>query len=104
MTLTEQMRQQNDVIFQNMLLRARKGELNMGDVHTLNERIARQLPAAGSLDTLIIVQSNTKRHLIDRQQTERFAHSKKQMIFIFPAKHSRTKKKRHAYDPVGKTF
>ena len=43
-TLTEQMRQKNDSVFQALLKRARNGELNLEDVDTLNYRVATNLP------------------------------------------------------------
>ena len=39
-TLTQQMRQRNDPIFQSLLGRARRGELNIDDVQVLNSRVS----------------------------------------------------------------
>ena len=91
-TLTEQMCQKNDSLFQALLKRARNGELNLEDVDTLNDRVATNLPISQSMDSVVVVQKNKTRHLVNRLQIERFARSQNQDILLFPAEHFRTKK------------
>ena len=92
LTLTEQMRQRADPAFQELLKRARRGSLNIHDVNILNQRVATNLPDSGLLDTVVIVQKNKTRHLVNRVQIERFACANNQTIIIFPAEHYRLKK------------
>ena len=75
-----------------MLRRAREEKLDYWDVITLNQRVAIKLPTSGALDTVIMVQKNKTRHLINRLQIEKFAYANNQDIIIFPAKHYQTKK------------
>ncbi len=92
LTLTEQMRQKTDLPFQEMLRRAGEGKLDSRDVNALNRRLAMELPTSGALDTVIVVQKNKTRHLINRLQIEKFARANNRDIIIFPAEHYRTKK------------
>jgi hypothetical protein len=75
-----------------------KGEKRRGaaatqaDVDLLNTRVVTQLD---SRDTCV-VRKNKLRHAINRLQMERFARSRRQKIFIFPARHTRRRKRRKA--------
>ncbi|WP_375449089.1 AAA family ATPase [uncultured Nostoc sp.] len=90
--LTEQMRQRSDLAFQAMLKRARHSLLNVEDVNSLNARVATHLPDSDFADTIIIVQKNKTRHLINRLQAENFARSHNIDLILFPTEHSRNKK------------
>ena len=92
LSLTEQMRQKTDFTFQALLKRAREGRLNIEDVYTLNRRVVTELPISESLDTVVVVQKNKTRHLINQLQIERFARANNRDILIFPAEHYRLKK------------
>lgn len=65
LTLTEQMRQKTDLSFQDLLKKARQGRLNVDDVRTLNSCVATALPEYGSLDSIVVVQKNKTRHLVN---------------------------------------
>lgn len=91
-TLTQQMRQQSDPIFTQLLRRARMGALTQADVSKLNEKVVTGLTLSDPLNNIVIVQRNKTRHLINRLQIERFARSVGHDIVIFPAQHSRTKR------------
>lgn len=86
------MRQRTDLTFQELLGRARAGQLNEGDVNLLNDRVAVELPSPESLNSVVVVQRNELRHTINRFQTERFARTRGTPLFIFPACHFRTRK------------
>ncbi len=73
LTLTEQMRQKADPAFHELLKRARQRKLNMRDVEILNKRVATSLPDTRSLKTVVVVEKNKSKHLINRMQIERFA-------------------------------
>jgi hypothetical protein len=45
-----------------------------------------------------VVRTNKLRHLINRVQIERFARTRQQKIFIFPACHTRWKKAKGSHD------
>ena len=87
------MRQKNDPVFQSLLGRARRGELNIRDVEVLNDRVATKLPVPTSLDSVVVVRKNDTRHMINRLQIMQFARDHHQTVIIFPAEHFRTKKK-----------
>ena len=50
------------------------------------------LTLSDPLNNIVIIQQNKTRHLINRLQIERFAHSVGHNIVIFRAQHSRTKR------------
>ncbi len=83
LTLTEQMRQKTDLPFQEMLRRARDGRLGSPDVEALNQRLAMELLTTGAMDTVLVVQKNKTRHLINRLQIEMFARANNREIIIF---------------------
>ena len=90
--LDEQMRQQGDLEFQGLVRRARAGAITAADVATLNGRLTQSLPLGDGLDTACVTRSNKRRHHINRLQIRRFAESRGQDIYVFPAAHSRTKR------------
>jgi hypothetical protein len=90
--LDEQMRQQQDLEFQKLLHRARAGSMTAADVKTLNQRVCQSLPLGRGLDCVCVTRSNRLRHHINRLQIRRFAEARTQDIYVFPARHSRTKK------------
>ena len=91
-TLTQQMRQQNDKAFRDLLTRARKGLLNNDDVDTLNSRITSSILIDHVDKNFVIVQRNASRHIINRLQIKRFAQANGRDVIIFPGHHIRTKK------------
>jgi hypothetical protein len=92
--LTEQMRQQNDLEYHQLLTRARNATLTQADVDLLNTRVVPQLETRPDRTNTCIVRTNKLRHLINRQQIEIFARSRGQKIILFPARHTRCKKAR----------
>lgn len=60
------MRQRSDLAFQAMLKHTRNGLLNFEDVHTLNAQVATHLPNSDFNKTVVVVQNNRTRHLINR--------------------------------------
>ncbi len=90
-TLTERMRQQGDIVFQQLLQRACTGGLTQEDINLLNSKIAKELPTSNDLFSVIVVKSNPKRHLINRHQIYKFAKEKSQDVYIFPVSHTRSK-------------
>ncbi len=92
LSLTEQMQQRFDLEFQAMLKRARNCLLNLDDVNTLNARVATHLPNSDFNDTVVVVQKNRTRHLINRLQAQNFALSPNLDLILFPAEYFRNKK------------
>jgi PIF1-like helicase len=90
--LDEQMRQQNDVAYHQLLKRARNAMITQADVDLLNTRVVTDLESRPDRINTCIVRTNKLRHLINRLQIERFAPTRGQKIFIFPARHTRWKK------------
>ena len=96
MVLDEQMRQQQDVEFHQLLKRARNGSITQADVDLLNTRVISQLESQP--DLTFIVRSNRLRHTLNRRQIEWFARSRGQKIFVFPARHTRRRKTKGSRD------
>ena len=94
--LDEQMRQQQDVEFHELLKRARNGCITQADVDRLNTRVISQLESLP--DLIFIVRSNRLRHTLNRLQIESFARSRGLKIFVFPARHTRRKRARGSRD------
>ena len=61
-------------------------------MNSLNARVATHLPNSNFADTIIIVQKNKTKHLINCLQVENFALSYNMDLIFFPAKHSWNKK------------
>ena len=59
------MQQHIDLVFQAMLKRTRYGLLNLKDVISLNGQLVTYLPNFDFADTIIIVQKDKTRHLIN---------------------------------------
>jgi hypothetical protein len=87
------MRQHDDTEFQGLLRRARAGTITAADVDALNAQVIQSLPAWNRLDSVCVTRSNKRRHHINRLQIRRFAEARGQDIYVFPAAHTRTKKK-----------
>ena len=90
--LTQQMGQQNNKVFHNLLTRARKGLLNNNNVDTLNNRIASSIPIDNVDKNEVIVQQNATRHIINRLQINRFAQANRRDVIIFLGQYTRTRK------------
>src|SRR6266480_6175453 len=90
--LDEQMRQQHDVGYYELLQRARNATITQADVDLLNTKVVTQLKSRPDRINTCIVRTNKLRHLINCLQIEKFARTRGQKIFIFPARHSRWKK------------
>ncbi len=75
-----------------MLKRARNGLLNLNNVNTLNAQVATHLPNSDFNDTIVVIQKNRTRHLINRLQAQNFALSQNLDLILFPTEHSRNKK------------
>jgi hypothetical protein len=89
--LTEQMRQQDDTEYYNLLTRARNATLTEADIDTLNSRVISRFESLPDRPNTCIVRSNKLRFIINRQQYEPLAQYQQQQIFLFPARHSRHK-------------
>ena len=57
----------------------------------LNNKIAEQLPMSNDLFSVVVVQSNMKRYLINCYEIYKFAKEKPQDVYIFQAPHTRSK-------------
>lgn len=66
------MRQKTDFTFQALLKRAKGRKFNIKDVYILNKRVATKLPIFGLLATIVVVQKNKTRYLINQLQIKRF--------------------------------
>ena len=92
MILTEQMRQKDDVLYQELLSRASNCCLTDDDLETLNSRTRQSLEQRGEfVATTAIRPLNLERHNYNRLAIERFAKARNQKVWMFAAKHSRTK-------------
>lgn len=63
--LTQQIRQQINKPFYNLLIRVRKRLLNNGDVDTPNSRIVSLISSKNVNKNVVIVQQNETRHIIN---------------------------------------
>ena len=90
--LDEQMRQQQDVEYYQLLKRVRNSTVTQADVDLLNSRVVTQLESHPNQLNPCIVRTNKLRHAINRLQIERYARSQGQKIFVFPARHTRRRK------------
>ena len=97
--LDEQMRQQHDAAYHNLLKHARNATITQTDVDLLNTRVVTQLESRPDRINTCIVRTNKLRHLINRLQMERFAQARGQKIFVFPARHTRWKKAKGTRNP-----
>ena len=87
--LDEQMRQAEDIEFQGLLRRARNAQLTADDVNLLNTRV---IPADFPFpfhEFITMVRTNAFRHQINHLAIIQFARSRNQLVYIFPADHSR---------------
>lgn len=87
--LTEQMRQKDDLDYQSFLERARLGSLTQRDVVRLNKQVITERLARGDYlpDGITqIVKDNETRATINRAELLKFAKTRHQPIFLFPAK------------------
>ena len=57
----------------------------------LNSKIAKKLLMNNDLSSVVVIQSNTKKHLINCYQIYKFAKEKPQDVYIFSASHTRLK-------------
>ena len=87
------MRQANDLEFCAFLRRAREGTITTADVDSLNAKVLQCLPHYEGLDSVCVTRTNKRRHHINRLQMRRFVEALRQDIYVFPAAHTRTKKK-----------
>ena len=84
--LTEQMRQAEDVTYQEMLARARSATLTQEDVDILNGQTTEIRLAQGEvLPKNSIIRLNIERERANRRQLEAFARQHNQKIYMFPA-------------------
>ena len=86
--LDEQMRQAHDPKFHDLLSRARAATLTEDDLALLNSRTITSLLTPGLENATTIVKVNTLCHHVNHIQTEYFARTQSQKIYIFPALHS----------------
>lgn len=81
------MRQQNDIVFQPLLKRARTSYLTQKDVNLLNNKISKELPTNNNFFLVVVIQINAKKHLINWHQIYKMARKKSQNVYIFSASH-----------------
>ena len=91
--LDEQIEQADNPKFRDLLRRARAGTITADDVNALNAQVPESLPHYKGLDSVCVTRTNKRRHHINRLQRRRFAEALRQDIYVFPAAHTRTKKK-----------
>ena len=87
------MRQQHNIAFQNLLIRAKRGLLNNNNVDILNNRIACSISTNNINKNFVIIQQNKTRLIINRLQMKRFAQANRQNVILFSGHHSQTIKK-----------
>jgi hypothetical protein len=88
--LDEQMRQSEDPSFHDLLSRARLATLTSRDVDHLNTKAIDSLINPHLIYAVTVVKLNSVRQQINRLRLEHFARTRSQMIWIFPASHTRT--------------
>lgn len=71
---------------------AKNSLLNLDDIHVLNAQVATHLFNSDFNNTIIVVQKNRTRHLINCLQTQNFALSQNLDLILFLIEHSRNKK------------
>jgi hypothetical protein len=87
--LDEQMRQAEDLLYRNILTRARTAILTHDDILVLNSKAITSLEEPRLYATTAVVKLNALRHIINRSQIERFTRSRHQRIIIFPTLYTR---------------
>jgi PIF1-like helicase len=86
--LTEQMRQGKDLLFQQMLERARSATLTEEDVATLNSQtVAARLARGEEPPDRAVIRVNQLREDVNLTQLEIFAKKNAQKIYLFPSRH-----------------
>lgn len=83
--------QQGDIILQQLLKNAHTDCLTQKGFDLLNNKIVEELPISNNLSSVVVIQPNAKRHLINRHQILKLAKKKLQDIYIFSASHIRSK-------------
>ena len=86
------MRQKYDIAFQILLTRIKSNKFQIEDVVLLNSCMTVNLSFCNSFDSVIIVQFNQTKHMINRFQMKRFARVRNSKIFLFFVEHFRIKK------------
>lgn len=74
--MIKQMCQQDNIVFQQLLKIARTGHLTQNDVDFLNSKVSEELLIGNKLFSVVIIQTNTKRHLINQHQIYKMAREK----------------------------
>jgi len=96
------MRQGKDPIFQDLLHRARKGQMTEHDLQRFNSKViptSRPFP----LDSMIsVVKSNSLRHRLNHIAMIQFARRRNQRIYLFPGQHSRVPSRNLSADDIFK--
>lgn len=87
LTLAKQIQIKADPAFQELLQRVRQKKLNMLNVEILNKKVATSLSNTGSLKTVVVVQKNKSKHLINQIQINQFAQVSNWPIIIFLVEH-----------------
>jgi ATP-dependent exoDNAse (exonuclease V) alpha subunit len=88
--LTEQMRQKEDLPYQQLLQRAMTCSLTQTDIDLLNTRTVTSLQSAGMrVPDRAIRPRNTDRHHYNRSAIDRFASERNQKVWMFAATHDR---------------
>ena len=86
--LTEQMRQAEDPVFQDLLQRARSATLTADDVATLNSCTTENRIANGETPPeRAIIRLNRAREQANLVHLRAFAKAREQKIYLFPARH-----------------
>ncbi len=70
--------------------RACIGSLTQEDVNLPNSKIAKELLISNNLSSVVVVQSNAEKHLINCHQIYNFAKEKSQDVYIFPVSYTRS--------------
>jgi len=101
--LTEQMRQKDDLEYQNLLHRATTCALTEDDIQLLNTRSKSNLLSKNMrVPDLAIRPRNEERHDFNRLAVERFAAERNQKVWMFAASHNRPRgNTQTSYNSVG---
>lgn len=81
------MQQYSDLVFEVMLKHIRNNLLNLKDINILNAQVVLYFLNSNFINTVIIVQKNRTKYLINCLQALYFAFSQNLDLILFLAKH-----------------
>lgn len=82
---------QSNIVFQQLLKRACTCLLTQKNIDLLNSKVFEKLLISNNLSSIVVIQTNAKRHLINRHQIYKMVREKSQDVYIFPISHTQSK-------------